>query len=100
MPAASHKRRPRRDTLNIRVKPEERGLIDRAADLAGKTRTDFILEAARRAATDTLLDQTLFAVDAKTFDRFAAALDAPPHPSEALHKTMTSPAPWDRPKSR
>jgi hypothetical protein len=33
-------------------------LIDRAAKLAGKNRTDFVLDAARRAAEDTLLDRT------------------------------------------
>ena len=49
---------PRRDTLNLRIKPEERGLIDRAATLTGKTRTDFVLEAARRAAEEALLDRT------------------------------------------
>jgi uncharacterized protein (DUF1778 family) len=51
---------PKRQTLNIRIKSEERSLIDRAAHASGKTRTDFILDAARRAAEDTLLEQTLF----------------------------------------
>ena len=50
---------PRRDTLNLRIKPADRGLIDRAATLTGKTRTDFVLEAARRAAEDALLDRTM-----------------------------------------
>jgi uncharacterized protein (DUF1778 family) len=40
----------RRETLNIRIKASERGLIDRAAELTGKSRTDFILEATRRTA--------------------------------------------------
>ena len=31
MPITSTARRPKRDTLNLRIKPEERGLIDRAA---------------------------------------------------------------------
>ena len=47
----------KRQTLNIRIKLEERGLIDRAARASGKTRTDFI-DAARRAAEETLLEQT------------------------------------------
>ena len=45
----------KRETLNLRIKPEERGLIDRAAQLLGKNRTDFMLEAARRAAEEALL---------------------------------------------
>ena len=56
---------PKRQTLNLRIKPEERGLIDRAAKTLGKTRTDFVLDAARRAAEDTLLDRTGFAVSPK-----------------------------------
>ena len=48
----------KRETLNIRIKPEVRGLIDRAAKLAGKTRTDFVLDAARQTAEDALLDRT------------------------------------------
>jgi uncharacterized protein (DUF1778 family) len=86
-----------RDTLNIRIKPDERGLIDRAAELTGKTRTDFVLEAARRAAVDALTDRTLFVTDAETFARFKAALDAPPQPNKKLIRTMQSPAPWDAP---
>jgi uncharacterized protein (DUF1778 family) len=86
----------RRDTLNLRIKPEERGLIDRAAALSGKTRTDFVLDAARRAAVETLTDRTLFNVDPKAFAKFAAALDAQPQPNERLRRTMQTPAPWER----
>ena len=58
----------RRGTLNLRIKPEDRGLIDRAAKLTGKTKTDFVLEAARRAAEDALLNYTLFVVGPEAFD--------------------------------
>ena len=40
----------KRDTLNLRIKPDLRGLIDRAAELSGKNRTDFVLDAARHGA--------------------------------------------------
>jgi uncharacterized protein (DUF1778 family) len=50
--------------LNLRIKPGVRELIDRAAELAGKNRTEFVLEAARSAAEDTILDRTVFAVTA------------------------------------
>ncbi|GEB90109.1 type II toxin-antitoxin system TacA family antitoxin [Zymomonas mobilis] len=45
----------KREALNIRVKPEERDLIDRAAKAQRKSRTDFMLEAACRAAEEALL---------------------------------------------
>jgi uncharacterized protein (DUF1778 family) len=94
--APTSARKIRRDSLNLRIKPEERGLIDRAAALTGKTRTDFVLEAARRAAVDALTERTLFLVDATTYARFVAALDAPARPNDRLKRTMRTPAPWDR----
>lgn len=88
---------PRRDTLNLRIRPEERGLIDRAAALSGKTRTDFVLEAARRAAEDALMDRTVFLLGPEAHADFLARLDAPsPAPNERLRKTMQTPAPWER----
>lgn len=85
----------RRDTLNLRIRPEERGLIDRAATLTGKTRTDFVLEAARRAAEEALLDRAVFAVSPDAYAAFLARLDAPPRPNERLRRTMRTAAPWD-----
>jgi len=85
----------RRETLNLRVKPEERNLIDRAASLTGKTRTDFVLEAARHAAEEALLDRAVFAVSPETYAAFLARLDEAPKPNERLRRTMQSAAPWD-----
>ena len=97
MPVTTTRRKqPRRDTLNLRIKPDDRGLIDRAAALTGKTKTDFVLEAARRAAVDALTERTLFIVDEKVYAKFLAALDAPPRANEKLARTMQTPAPWDR----
>ncbi len=74
---ATDERSSKRQTLNIRIKSEDRGLIDRAARASGKTRTDFILDAARRAAENTLLEQTLIRVGPDAFNAFLARLDAP-----------------------
>ncbi len=87
---------PRRDTLNLRIPAEERNLIDRAAEAAGKTRTDFILSAARRAAEETLLDRAILSVTPEAYAEFLTRLDAPAQPNERLRKTMQSPAPWDK----
>ena len=85
----------KRETLNIRIKPEVRDLIDRAAKSRGKNRTEFILESARLAAEDALLDQVVMAVSLQAYDLFLARLDMPPKANERLRKTMTTPAPWD-----
>ena len=85
----------RRSPLNLRIKPEERGLIDRAATLIGKNRTDFVLEAARRAAEDALLDRTMFLVSPEAYAAFLARLDEPPKPNERLRRTMATVPPWE-----
>jgi uncharacterized protein (DUF1778 family) len=89
------KRVAKRGTLNLRIKPEVRGLIDRAAELTGKNRTDFVLDAARHAAEDALLDRTVFVVSPKAYAEFLARLDAPPQPNERLRRSLQTPAPWE-----
>ena len=49
--------------VNLRIREDVRNIIDRAASLRGKSRSDFMIDAAYRAAEDTLLDQTLVRVD-------------------------------------
>ena len=85
----------KREALNLRIKPQVRELIDRAAEIAGKNRTDFVLDAARRAAEDTLLDRTVFTFSPSAYRQFLARLDAPPKPNKGLLKSMRTPAPWE-----
>lgn len=81
--------------VNLRVRAETRALIDRAARAQGRSRSDFMIEASRRAAEDAILDQTVILMDPAGFEAFRAALDAPPTPNDRLLKTMRTPAPWD-----
>jgi uncharacterized protein (DUF1778 family) len=85
----------KREALNIRIQPQVRQLIDQAARLAGKNRTDFVLDAARRAAEDTLLDRTVISLSTKAYRQFLARLDAPPRPNRRLLKSLRTPAPWE-----
>jgi uncharacterized protein (DUF1778 family) len=96
MPTTPQQEKSRRDTLNLRIKPELRGLIDRAAALTDRNRTDFVLNAARRAAEDALLDRTVFAVSPKAYAEFLARLDAPPRPNARLRRSLRTVAPWDK----
>jgi uncharacterized protein (DUF1778 family) len=86
----------KRETLNIRIKPEVRDLIDRAAKSRGKNRTDFILDSARLAAEDTLFDQVIMTVSPQAYEQFQARLDMPPNANDRLRQTMLTPAPWER----
>ena len=88
--------RQRRDTtINIRVPTAIRDLIDNAATLTGKTRSDFILESARRQATDILLDQRLFSLDDDAYGAFMRALNGAPASNAKLKQLFRSKAPWE-----
>ncbi|ACE93459.1 hypothetical protein RHECIAT_PA0000113 (plasmid) [Rhizobium etli CIAT 652] len=81
--------------LNMRIKPATRNLIDRATELLGKTRTDFMLEASERRAQEVLLDRTVFTVSSEIYAEYLARLNAPAEPNERLKRTMSTKAPWD-----
>ena len=97
MPAAKTRPEARDANINIRVAAEARDLIDRAAAQVGKSRSEFMLDAARREAEETLLARRLFQVDAATFKAFARRLDEPADAAslKRLAKTLKAKAPWD-----
>ena len=82
--------------INLRTPPAQRELIDRAARLQGKSRTEFMLEASREKAEQVLLDQTLFAVSAKQYQAFVAWMDAPLAENSGLKRLLAKRAPWDK----
>jgi uncharacterized protein (DUF1778 family) len=85
----------RRGTLNIRIQPQVLELIDRAARIAGKNRTDFVLEAARRTAGNTLLDRTVISVSPKVYRQLLAlpaAGNDPPRPPKNPLAAAIAPA--------
>jgi len=80
--------------VNLRVREDIRSLIDRAAQAQGKSRSEFMIDAARRAAEEALLDQTLVRVDQETWDYFVSVLDNPPA-NEGYERLMRAPRPWE-----
>lgn len=83
-------------SINIRAKAKQRDLIDQAADRLGRSRSDFMLEAACREAEDVLLDQAFFTVDESTFAQFQALLDKPLPPTDKLRRLLRTKAPWEQ----
>lgn len=80
--------------INLRALPEQRDLIDQAASLLGKNRSDFILEAACDLARSVLLDQVFFSLDTTKYKQFTALLDPSPAPNPGLERLMAVKAPW------
>jgi uncharacterized protein (DUF1778 family) len=90
-------RETKRDAvINVRLPTKLRDLIDRAAAVVGKTRTDFILESARKHAVDVLLDQQLFSLETSQYEEFLRALDAPVQSNARLKQLLASKSPWQK----
>ncbi len=80
--------------INLRARAEQRDLIDHAARLLGKNRSDFMLEAACERARAVVLDQVFFSLDAENFKQFVELLDAPPSANPGLERLLAVRAPW------
>ena len=80
--------------ISIRMSAKDRQLIDKAADALSKSRTEFMLDSARAAAADALLDRNLFILNAKDFRAFEAALAEAPSSKDVLKVLKQRPAPW------
>ncbi len=97
-PAAKAAERPSgadpKGSINLRIETDTRRLIDEAAAILGKTRTEFMVDSARRQAIDVLLDQRLFALDSDRYDAFVHALDHPPAPGPRLRSLLGRAPAW------
>lgn len=81
--------------INIRAKAEQRDLIDRAAQLVHKSRTDFMLEVACREAEDILLDQRLFTLNGEQYQEFLDVIDSPVSNNPKLARLLSSKSVWE-----
>ena len=81
--------------ISLRVSEQTRDLIDSAAAVVGKSRTEFMLESARQQAVGILLDQRLFQLDDENLEAFAQALDNPPPANAELKALMRRTPLWE-----
>jgi uncharacterized protein (DUF1778 family) len=70
-------------------------LIDRAARVRGRSRTDFVREAAVRLAEETLLERALVRMSSRGFSAFVRAIAGKGKPVKALVDVMKRKAPWE-----
>lgn len=81
--------------LGLRATPRQEAVLRRAAEVAHKSLTDFILDSACQAAEQTLLDQRLFMVSGSQYQALMDLLDRAEQPSEGLRELFSRQAPWD-----
>jgi uncharacterized protein (DUF1778 family) len=63
--------------IHLRARPQDRELIDRAAELTGANRSQFMMASALKEAKNVLLDQTTVYADGKTFKQILDWMDEP-----------------------
>jgi len=86
----------RGETINLRASRNQKALIDRAAEVLGRSRSDFMLDTACREAESVLLDRRYFTLSDEAFKRFTSILDSPPKDNPRLRRLLQTKAPWDR----
>jgi uncharacterized protein (DUF1778 family) len=74
--------------LSFRMPEDDIAIIDRAAKLQGRSRTDFVREAALRAAEMAILDETVIRLSAEEFDWLTKQIENPGEPSQALRELL------------
>ena len=81
--------------LGLRATPEQEAVLRRAADVAHKSLTDFILDSACLAAEQTLLDQRLFVVSGSQCLALLELLERPAQLNEGVRDLFSRKTPWD-----
>jgi uncharacterized protein (DUF1778 family) len=85
--------------LSMRLPEADIAMIDRAASLRGRSRTDFVRDAAVRAAEDVLMETAPIRMSAAGFKAFMAALSGPAAPVPEMVELFQRTAPWEVVKS-
>lgn len=81
--------------ISMRLPEADVAMIDRAATLRGRSRTDFVRDAAVRAAEEVVMEQSLIRMSPEGFDAFMEVLAAPAAPVPEMVELAKRPAPWE-----
>jgi len=81
--------------LSMRLPETDIAIIDRAATLRGRSRTDFVREAAVRAAEDVLMETMPIRMSPAGFKAFVEVLSQPARPVPEMVELFQRTAPWE-----
>jgi uncharacterized protein (DUF1778 family) len=84
----------RSERVDLRMTPEAKRTLQRAAAVANKTVTEFLLDSGLNAAVDTLADRRVFVLDEERWTRFMAELASPPKDNPKLRKLLARKPAW------
>jgi uncharacterized protein (DUF1778 family) len=80
--------RPRSERIEARLSPEAKAVIQRAADISGRSVSDFVVTSALEAANEAIREHQVIALSARDSIMFVEALLNPKGPNEALRKAF------------
>ena len=80
--------------LSMRLPESDIAIIDRAANLRGRSRTDFVREAAVRAAEEAIMESAPIRMSPAGFKAFVAAISGPAKPVPEMVALFKRKAPW------
>jgi uncharacterized protein (DUF1778 family) len=86
----------RSEKLDLRLTRQAKQKLASAARIARRSVGDFVLQSALERADETLADRRVFLLDAKAWNAFQAALDAPPSSNPALRTLLSRKSVFDR----
>ncbi|WP_114391273.1 DUF1778 domain-containing protein [Notoacmeibacter marinus] len=81
--------------ISMRLPEADVAMIDRAAGMRGRSRTDFVRDAAVRAAEDVLMDSHLIRMSPDGFAEFMAIVSETAAPIPEMVEVANRPAPWE-----
>jgi uncharacterized protein (DUF1778 family) len=82
--------------IHLRARSQDRNLIDRAAELVGANRSQFMMASAIKEAKNVLLDQSTIYANAKTFKEVMDWMDSEATPAETkgMKRILQAKTPW------
>lgn len=82
--------------IHLRARAYDRDLIDRAAELLGSNRSQFMLSSALKEAKNVILDQSAFHVNNQTFNKILDLFDtdATQEQLDGMKRLLNIQAPW------
>ncbi len=86
--------RKKKRPLSMRLPEMDIAIIDRAAGMRGRSRADFVREAAVRAAEEVLMESTLVRMSPSGFNAFMKALAEPATAVPQMVEALKRPEPW------
>jgi uncharacterized protein (DUF1778 family) len=81
--------------ISMRLPEADVAIIDRAANMRGRSRTDFVRDAAVRAAEELIMENRLIRMSPEGFADFMEVLSAPAAPVPEMVELARRPAPWE-----